>query len=295
MKKIAFYLMGSKGLHVLKNFIIQYGSNNIEYVVSDNDKSLNESSYDQIKEITHSHKVAFFNRVQFDQSIENNFNGFKFVIGWRWLIKNSLNLIVFHDSLLPKYRGFAPLVNSLINGEPVCGVTALYANEKYDCGDIIAQKSVDIKYPIQISAAIKNIEPIYFDLVVDVYGKILSGMDLVATKQINSDATYSLWLDDEDYFIDWNWPVMKIRRFVDAVGDPYDGAKSFLNNEVVKLNNVEPIDNVFVEHRERHIGKIIFYKDNFPVVVCSDGLLQLNDIVHLNGKLVKPNFRSRFK
>ena len=45
------------------------------------------------------------------------------------MIKNSENLIVFHDSLLPKYRGFAPLVSQLINGEEYLGVTAIFTND----------------------------------------------------------------------------------------------------------------------------------------------------------------------
>ena len=49
---------------------------------------------------------------------------------------------------MPKYRGFAPLVNSLVNGEKIIGVTALFASEEYDNGDIIMQSSVDITYPI---------------------------------------------------------------------------------------------------------------------------------------------------
>jgi methionyl-tRNA formyltransferase len=51
---------------------------------------------------------------------------FNIAISWRWMLKVS-NLIVIHDSLLPKYRGFSPLVNMLINGEDTLGVTVLFA------------------------------------------------------------------------------------------------------------------------------------------------------------------------
>jgi methionyl-tRNA formyltransferase len=53
-----------------------------------------------------------------------------------------------HDSLLPKYRGFAPLPNALINGEREVGVTALFASEEYDMGDIVCQRRLAVEYPM---------------------------------------------------------------------------------------------------------------------------------------------------
>lgn len=124
------------------------------------------------------------------------------------------------------------------------GVTALFASSEYDKGDIIAQKSFDINYPIKISEAIDKIEPLYFELVDEIFTKIKSGEQLNATKQDESKASYSLWVDSEDYFIDWSWSAEKIKRFVDAVGYPYDNAKAYLNGEVVKFIDVEIVEDV---------------------------------------------------
>lgn len=117
MNKIAFYIMNSKGFYVLQNFINKFGSKSIEYVVSSEDKNIQKDFFDEIKEIAQKEKIKFFNRFEDITPIEKEFSGYKFAIGWRWLIKDEKNLIVFHDSLLPKYRGFAPLVNCLINNE----------------------------------------------------------------------------------------------------------------------------------------------------------------------------------
>lgn len=211
------------------------------------------------------------------------------------MIKNEENLIVFHDSLLPKYRGFAPLVNSLISKELRGGVTALFADCKYDRGDIIAQRSIDFTYPITIDNAIRQIAPLYFDLVDEIYTQFLEGNSLTGKKQDEREATYSLWLDDEDYFIDWSWPAVRIKRFVDSVGYPYGGAKAWLNDEVFIFRRVDVLEDVVVEHRERHIGKVIFLEQASPVIVCSQGLLVLKEITAANGKMVQINFRSRFK
>jgi methionyl-tRNA formyltransferase len=116
-EKIAFYLMNEKGFYVLKKFIKKFGYENIDYIVSAKDKNIKKDYFKEIKTLAKKYKINFFDRLKFDASIENRFNGYKFAIGWRWIIKNDSNLIVFHDSLLPKYRGFAPLVNSLISNE----------------------------------------------------------------------------------------------------------------------------------------------------------------------------------
>lgn len=294
-KKIAFYIMNSKGYFVLKKFIKEFGVKNIGYVVSGNDSNIKKDYFDEIQKLSLKHKIKFFNRFDDFLSFESNFKGHKFGIGWRWLIKNELNLIVFHDSLLPKYRGFAPLVNTLINGDKMGGVTALFASNQYDRGDIISQKSFEINYPIKIEYLIKQTQPLYYDLVKDISTKILNSEQLEATEQNDAEATYSLWLDNEDYFIDWSWSAKKIKRFVDAVSYPYDNAKAYLNGDVIKFIDVEVFKDVHVEHRDRHIGKVIFIENGYPAVVCKKGLLKLIDITDENDKELSINFRSRFE
>jgi methionyl-tRNA formyltransferase len=116
-KKIAFYFMNEKGYFTLKNFIEKFGFENIDYIVSAKDTNIKKDYFKEIEALAKKYTIDFFDRLKLDATIENKFNGYKFAIGWRWIIKDDSNLIVFHDSLLPKYRGFAPLVNSLISNE----------------------------------------------------------------------------------------------------------------------------------------------------------------------------------
>lgn len=287
--------MNSKGFYILEEFINKFGSLDIEYIVSSEDKNIQKDFYEELKDLSKKEKIIFFNRTENIKDIEDSFEGYKFAIGWRWMIRNSENLIVFHDSLLPKYRGFAPVVNSLINNEKEIGVTALFASSEYDKGNIISQKNYKLNYPIKISLAIQKIKPLYFELLSGIFTDIKNNKKIKSIKQDESKSTYSLWLDNEDYFIDWSWSVEKIKRFVDAVGYPYDNAKAYLEEKIIKFIDVEIIDDVFVEHRERHIGKIIFKEDNIPVVVCKNGLIALKNITDENDCEVSINFRSRFK
>ena len=116
-KKIAFYLMNEKGFYTLKKFIKKFSSKNIDYIVSSTDKNIKKDYFDEIKELCLKYKISFFDKSNDYLQNEKLFSGYKFAIGWRWIIKDDSNLIVFHDSLLPKYRGFAPLVNSLVSNE----------------------------------------------------------------------------------------------------------------------------------------------------------------------------------
>lgn len=295
MDTIAFYIMNTKGLFVLNNFIGKFGVNSIGYVVSEQDKDVHDDSFQDIKKLAQINNIPFYQRKQFDNKIESKFSGLKIAIGWRWIINNEINLIIFHDSLLPKYRGFAPLVNSLINKEKLGGVTALFADSNYDRGAILAQRRTCFDYPIKIIEAIRQIEPLYFDLVDEIWSCVLAGEKLKGYKQDDHLATYSLWLDHEDYFIDWSWTAEKIQRFIDAVGYPFNGAKAMLKDEVVYFNEVGVLDDVLVEHRERHIGKVILVEQGVPVVICQQGLLVLKEITDENGNELHVNFRSRFK
>jgi methionyl-tRNA formyltransferase len=293
MEKIAFYIMNSKGWYVLSQFLEEFDPFNIAYIVSEQDINLKNDPYPQLEKLAKKYDIPFYKRAAFNVEVENKFQGYKFAIGWRWLIKNQHNLIVFHDSLLPKYRGFSPLVNSLINGEKQGGVTALFADVKYDEGEIILQASTQFEYPITIENAIQKIEPLYFDLVLQIYKILGQGKLLTSLPQKHTDASFSLWLDTEDYFIDWSWSAEKIKRFIDSVGFPYDGAKSKLNGTVVIIEKAEVVKDVVVEHRDRHVGKVIFIEES-PVIVCTKGLLKLRKISDLGRQAMQINFRSKF-
>lgn len=169
------------------------------------------------------------------------------------------------------------------------------ADVKYDCGDILAQKSIFFEYPLKIQEAIEKVEPLYFELIADIYQRLLNNENLLTIKQKDSEATYSPWLDEEDYFIDWQWPAEKIERFVNAVGYPYSGAKAQLGNEIVTFVQVKTVEDLSIEHRERHLGKVLLIDKSCPVVICRQGMLKLIDIRNLTNEKKQINFRSRFK
>lgn len=205
-------------------------------------------------------------------------------------------MIVLHDSLLPRYRGFNPLVTALQNGDTTIGVTAVFAGREYDRGEIIGQSSSTIAYPIRIRDAISAVIPNYLELAIRVARSLAEGGALHATPQNDATASYSLWRDEEDYAIEWSASGDYIKRFVDSVGYPYKGALAIMDGAAIRVLDAETVEDVAIENRTP--GKVIFVRDGMPVVVCGKGLLMIKEAVDdATRKSVLPlsRFRVRFK
>lgn len=231
-----------------------------------------------------------------DEDSEDVFD-FAIAVGWKWIINNVAEnkLVVIHDSLLPKYRGFAPLVNALLKKESEVGVTALLGVDKYDRGRILLQKKMRVLYPTTISNELKRMSELYVELAFELID-ILSNSPLssLGEEQDEKGATYSLWLDEQDYRINWLDSASNIAHFIACVGNPYRGATALLNGNPIRIINAKALDDVEIENR--HIGKVIFVENNQPVVVCGEGLLLIENALDLDGASILPLkfFRSRF-
>lgn len=269
--------MTKKGFLVLKSLLKSNYAPNLAFVVGALDKNVRKDYNTEIRELCTANGIAYYDKHEpgyMDIQVE-----YFLAISWRWLIKtkNSTSLIVLHDSLLPRYRGFSPLVNCLINGEREIGVTALFAEKEYDKGPIIGQSKINVEYPIKIATAIDLISNCYVDLVLDIFSKINSNTIISAEPQDESLATYSLWRDDEDYKIDWSKSSNEIRRFIDAVGNPFLGASTFVGERKVRIFESIEIPDITVENRSP--GKVVFMEKGKPVVVCGEGLLMITDAI----------------
>lgn len=292
MKRFTLYLMNIKGYTVLRDFVERFSAEGIESVIASRDAHLVDDYYDKMRGFCEQNDVAFCDR---KDPAPAKPAAYAFAVGWRWLIDTEAELVVTHDSLLPRYRGFAPLVNHLINGEGSIGVSALFAAAEYDRGAVLAQRSIAIDYPIKISEAIEKIRPLFSETVLEVAAKIIEGKALVGTAQDESKATYSLWRNEDDYRIDWTRDAAAIRRMIDAVGSPYKGAKTVAKGRVVRVLDAEEVKDVIIENRDP--GKVIFVEDGCPVVVCGKGLLKLKaaeDDEARTSCLPFPSFRIRF-
>lgn len=286
---VTFYVMTERGYLVLKDVISNFGANIVAAVISERDANLEKDYYDEIQALCLDNIIAFYNRKE-----EFVPTGTRIAISWRWMINNTDDLIVIHDSLLPKYRGFNPLVTALINGDTEIGVTALYANDEFDRGDIIYQSAITIQYPIKIQDAISSIASCYADVAGKILSNLQQGKPLPRTAQDETQASYSLWRDEQDYEIDWQMPAEYIKRSIDALGYPYKGAKTTVDGMHVRITDAEIMPDLNISNRTA--GKVIMIKDGKPLVVCGEGILKIERMTDDAGKAITLNkFRVRFK
>jgi len=292
--KITLYLMTQKGFEVLKALIDHKFGVYISEVIVGRDKNIDKDYADEIISTCKVNNINYYERTDKISIVSD----YSIAISWRWLIKETKSkLIILHDSLLPRYRGFAPLVNALLNFESEIGVTAIFAVEEYDKGDIIFQSKTIIHYPIRISEAINLITSNYVDLSLRIFDFLSKGQELPATPQKEEYSTYSLWRDEEDYIINWEKSSREILNAIYVLGSPYKGASTTINGtKKIRILDAELYPDVKIENRQA--GKVIFIKESKPVIVCGSGLLKiLNAVDDETGNSVLPlsNFRVRLK
>ncbi|BFU46430.1 methionyl-tRNA formyltransferase [Krasilnikovia sp. MM14-A1004] len=265
----------------------------VRSVVAARDPGTRDDSYERLAAACARHGVPFLDRADEAPATE-----FAIAVGWRWLIpaRPGTTLVVFHDSLLPRYRGFNPLVTALIEGDAEAGVTALLATSEYDRGDILGQVAVPLPRPIRIADAIDLVAGGCARLAADLGARIAAGQRLSGVPQDEGRASYSLWRDDADYEMDWSVPAARLRDFVYAVGPPYAGAATRLNGLPVRVWDVAVEPDVVVANRVP--GKVIFLRDGRPTVVCGSGLLRIDVMTRADDPatscLPLTRFRTRF-
>ena len=289
--QVTLFLMTEKGYQVLRHIVEHLDKAVVAQVIGARDKNLTHDYFEEIEALCKQSGIPFCSRLD---TFEVK-SPYSLAISWRWLIHDDSKLIVLHYSLLPLYRGFAPLVSCLINGESTIGVTALYADAEFDRGDILMQAARAVQYPIRIAQAIILSIECYIDIISKMWPDLQSGQPIPASPQTESGASYSLWRDEDDYRIDWSSDSGKIKRFIDAVGPPYQGASALVNGQLHRILDAEVEMDVKIENRVA--GKVLFMNRQQPVVVCGTGLLRITNLQSYNGEKALPlkQFRTRFQ
>jgi methionyl-tRNA formyltransferase len=144
----------------------------------------------------------------------------------------SINL---HASLLPKYRGAAPINWAVINGERETGVTTFFLQEKVDTGNIIMQKSIDIASEDNAGSVHDKLMLLGAETLFDTVELIeSSGGNVQVSKQINSEATAAPKIFKEDCRINFDRSVDKVYDFIRGLA-PYPGAFTDFNGKTLKI------------------------------------------------------------
>ncbi|WP_141266254.1 methionyl-tRNA formyltransferase [Thermodesulfovibrio sp. Kuro-1] len=173
--------------------------------------------------------------------------------------------INLHASLLPKYRGAAPIQWALINGEKITGVTTMIIDEGLDTGPILLQKEISINDEDNAETLSEKLSVIGAELIIETIDKMRKG--IITPKPQTGEITYAPQLKKDDGKINWNNSARKIFNLVRGTY-PWPCAYSFLKDERVKIIKTEVLEGNAAP------GLIIKAKNEL-IVGTQEGLLRI--------------------
>lgn len=182
------------------------------------------------------------------------------------LPKNILDIpdkgcINVHGSLLPEYRGAAPIQWAILDGKKETGVTTMFMDEGMDTGDVLLEEKVSINNDETSGELFSRLSVIGAKLLIKTI-KCLEEKKLVPKKQDNDLATYTKMLTKEMGLIDWNQSAIKIYNLVRGL-NPWPVAYTFLDGKKVKIYKVKVLKNI-----SGNPGEIV--NENPFIIACKD-------------------------
>lgn len=191
-----------------------------------------------------------------------------------------------HASLLPKYRGAAPINQAIVDGELTTGVTTMLMDVGLDTGDMLVKRSLEIGANETAGQLHDRLARLGRETLTETLQQLCAG-SLVAEKQNDELSCYASMLKKEDGLINWQRSAVAIHNQVRGL-DPWPGAYTYLEGEVLKIATTTVAAGQFGEP-----GTIISADRTGVQVACGDGALMIGEL-QLPGKkrLAAMNFLS---
>lgn len=184
-----------------------------------------------------------------------------------------------HSSLLPKYRGAAPMNWAIISGEKETGITIMLMDEKMDTGDILLQRAVCLASTCTARELHEILAPIGAELLIEALDELEKG-SIKPVKQDDSQATYAPKLKKEDGLINWGKSSKEINNLIRGV-NPWPGAFTCINNKLLKIWSAE-IENE--KGLRGQSGEITLLSKDKMTVHTGDGSLSILEVQMEGGK-----------
>jgi methionyl-tRNA formyltransferase len=149
-----------------------------------------------------------------------------------------LGCINVHASLLPKYRGAAPIQWAIAEGEEETGVTIMRISERMDAGDILLQKAIPIEADETGGSLHDKLSTLGAEALRETLQLLKQGQ-LLARPQNETDATYAPIIKKEDGRIDWRLSAITIERYIRAF-NPWPSAYTIFGGKLLKIFKAHP-------------------------------------------------------
>ena len=214
------------------------------------------------------------------------------MVNWRYIVPADVysrarrGCYIFHDSLLPKYRGFSPTVWAMINGERETGVTLFRAAEDVDTGDIVEQVGVSIGDYDTIGTVVERVSRAYLAVLERNFANLLFGK-MKCFRQNHDEATYTCKWTPADARINWSKGSREIYNLIRATTRPYPGAYTFLDGRklVIWAADIDKSARLYIS---RAPGRVVETHGSGAVTVLTgDGVIQLKTVQLEDGKVVE--------
>ncbi len=179
-----------------------------------------------------------------------------------------LGCINVHASLLPKYRGGAPIHYALLNGEEKTGITIYYMDTNLDTGDIISSASIPIKDDDNIITLSNKLSLLASNLLADTLPTIIN-KTCKREPQNNNEATYAYTIKREEEHLDFTKTAKEVSNRVKAL---YPSSYFLLNNEEVKV-----LSGIIGEDSPNPPKSIILKKDALGIT-CQDKVYYITEL-----------------
>lgn len=173
-----------------------------------------------------------------------------------------------HGSLLPAYRGAAPIQRAVINGEKRTGLTTMLMDEGVDSGDILLTVETEIGESETAGELFDRLAKMGPELLMQTLDALLSGT-LTPRKQDSEKATYAPMLSKQEAQIDWNSSCEAVRRLIYGL-NPWPVAYTVHNGKKVKIFTAERSD-----RRSGASPGTLYEADGRLYAVCADGELHI--------------------
>jgi methionyl-tRNA formyltransferase len=186
-----------------------------------------------------------------------------------------LGMINVHASLLPKYRGAAPIQWAVIDGEPETGVSIMQLDEGMDTGPVLLERRIALDASWTSGDLFEQLKSVGSEALLEALQRIAEGR-AVPREQDHTRATHARMLVKEDGVIDFTQPAAKVAARIRGV-DPWPGAQALLRGQTIKLFRAR------AEAGMGEPGKVLAVDGAGAHVACGEGSVVIAEL-QLPGK-----------
>ncbi len=178
-----------------------------------------------------------------------------------------------HGSLLPAYRGAAPIQRAIINGEREIGITIMYMNEGLDTGDMLAKASFELSEGDNFGTVHDKLAEMGAGKLCEVLHGFERG-EVGAEAQDDSLATYAAKIEKEDCKIDFTRPAKELHNLIRGLS-PVPLAYSSLSGKIIKIVSAKVLPDV----SKGEVGEVLSLDGGAITVKCGEGAIAITELV----------------